>query len=174
MSIRRRLIVMRHAKSDWNTDALTDHERPLNKRGRRDAPRIGSHIAELAWTPDHVLCSDATRTRQTWELMASAFDVQPPALEFRPELYAAGPRAALTALAEVPDSAGTAMLIGHNPGWEELVSRLSGQWCRMTTANAAMLEIDAETWATAAAVENDWKLVRVLRPKELPTAGTGR
>ena len=65
--MRRRLIVLRHAKSAWDTDAATDHERPLNKRGRRDALRVAEKIAKLGWQPEQVISSDAERTRETWK-----------------------------------------------------------------------------------------------------------
>ncbi len=62
----RRLIVMRHAKSSWKHAGLTDHQRPLNKRGRKDAPRVARALIERGWTPRRVLSSDAARTRETW------------------------------------------------------------------------------------------------------------
>ncbi len=64
-----RLIIMRHAKSDWNSGAASDHARPLNKRGRRDAPRVANRLGELGWQPDYVISSDSRRTRETLELM---------------------------------------------------------------------------------------------------------
>ena len=75
--MRRRIIVMRHAKSSWKSGARDDHARPLNKRGRRDAPRIAARLAELGWVPERVISSDSERTRQTWARMEEAFDLPP-------------------------------------------------------------------------------------------------
>ena len=71
----RRLILMRHAKSSWAIDGQEDHQRPLNKRGRRDAPRIATALAARDWLPDFVVSSDAERTRQTWAQMSSVFSI---------------------------------------------------------------------------------------------------
>ena len=94
----KRLIIMRHAKSDWDTDAPTDHARPLNKRGRREAPRVAQRLVELNWIPQYIVSSDSARTRETYELMRSAFAVAPH-VEFLPMLYHAGPNDLASALA---------------------------------------------------------------------------
>jgi hypothetical protein len=71
--MQRRLMIMRHAKSAWSSDVASDHERPLNKRGRRDAPRVGKRLAKLGWVPEFVVSSDSRRTRETWERMQRRF-----------------------------------------------------------------------------------------------------
>ena len=71
--MQRRLIIMRHAKSSWNSPAATDHARPLNKRGQHDAPRVGTALVEQDWTPDLVLSSDSQRTRETFAGMTESF-----------------------------------------------------------------------------------------------------
>ena len=98
----RRLIVMRHAKSSWNSPAHSDHERPLNGRGRRDAPKIGAALVERGWTPELVLSSDAQRTRETFAGMSEFF---PSAVEARylTSFYHAGLGAAQGELPAVPD-----------------------------------------------------------------------
>ncbi len=75
--MQRRIIVMRHAKSSWKSDAPDDHSRPLNRRGRRDAPRVAQELARRGWVPERVFSSDARRTRQTWEIMAPYFENAP-------------------------------------------------------------------------------------------------
>jgi phosphohistidine phosphatase len=164
--MKRRLIVLRHAKSDWDTDAASDHARPLNKRGRRDAPRVGEHLASLGWVPERVVSSDSTRTRETWDLMRDAFD-PPPDVTFTRRLYHAGIAPVRDVLAEVPGAVGTVMVIGHNPGWESVVQILSGLDVPMSTANAALLEVDAPSWVEGAALDAAWRLVDVVRPKEI-------
>jgi phosphohistidine phosphatase SixA len=160
----RRLIIMRHAKSSWKSGAATDHQRPLNKRGRRDAPRIGARLQELGWTPDLVIASDSERTRETWRRMQAGF---PQTIEerFDGDFYHGGLADIESACTRLTEDVSTLLVLGHNPGWEDAVAELSGQWVRMTTANAALLHSDAEDWAEAMDIE--WLLVDVLRPKEL-------
>lgn len=160
-----RLLVIRHAKSAWDTDAPTDHDRPLNKRGRRDAPRIGQALAEMGWTPELVLSSDSERTRETWKRMKVAFDGEPE-VRFTRDLYHAGIDEVVEALGQV-DQADTVAIIGHNPGWEDVVEYFGGEYHRMTTCNAALFEIDESNWRQAAEREGAWNLADLLRPKEL-------
>jgi polyadenylate-binding protein len=162
----RRLIVLRHAKSAWDTDAEVDHERPLNKRGRRDAPRIGQKLAELGWIPERVFSSDARRTRDTWKRMRAELgdDIE---AAFTRQLYHAGIGAVREVLADLPDVVGTVMVIGHNPGWEGVIDALTAAEVRLTSCNAALLSIEADTWRDAISQESRWQLHQVLRPKEL-------
>lgn len=162
----RRLIIMRHAKSSWKDKKLEDHARPLNKRGRGDAPVIASALVDRGWRPDLVLSSDAARARQTWELMSSTLAPQAP-VRWLPDLYMGGVEEAREALREAPDAARTILLIGHNPGWEQVVAAFCGQDLRMTTANAALLAASAASWAELVEEVEGWSLVDVLRPKSL-------
>ncbi|MEU3850940.1 histidine phosphatase family protein [Streptomyces sp. NPDC029554] len=120
----RRLVVLRHAKSAWPVD-VADHERPLTPRGRRDAPAAGRALAEADCLPDLALCSTAVRARRTWELAAAEWGTPPPVRHDR-RLYAAGPAGLLTVVREVPAEVETLLLIGHNPGLEELILALAG------------------------------------------------
>ncbi|MET7382368.1 histidine phosphatase family protein [Streptomyces sp. NPDC005526] len=120
----RRLVVLRHAKSAWPA-GVADHERPLSPRGRRDAPAAGRALAEADCLPDLALCSTARRARQTWDLASSQWGTPPP-VRFDRRLYAADVPALLTAVRETPPEVGTLLLIGHNPGLEELVLDLAG------------------------------------------------
>ena len=161
-----RLIVMRHAKSSWDSNAPDDHSRPLNKRGCRDAPRIAERLAEMGWTPELVLSSDSQRTRETCELMLPKFVTQPE-VQFLPSLYHSGPSDVAACLSSVPPQINSLMVLGHNPGWESVVLYLSGKEITMTTANAALLELDTTSWESTFDNEGNWNLVEVLRPKEL-------
>lgn len=158
---RRRLILMRHAKSDWNSGAGPDHARPLNARGRRDAPRVAQALLALGWAPVHVHTSDAQRTLETWSLMAAEL----PEVSIQPtrQLYHGDLDALCREAPAWPE--GTVLALGHNPGWEEAVSELTGIPTSLTTANAALLEGTGATWA--AALQGTWRLVDVLRPKSL-------
>ena len=158
-----RLILLRHAKSDWNTSASSDHARPLSGRGRRDAPRIGAALAARGWVPEVVLSSDATRTRQTWEGMRAVLAPEAP-VRWCHELYLASAGSAAGLLAA--QTAQTVMLIGHNPGLEELVQQLAGEPERMTTCNAALL-VHPQPWPQAMADGAAlWRLEAVIRPRE--------
>lgn len=161
--MQRRLIVMRHARSAPSDEETSDHERPLTDKGRREAEEIAGRIAELGWTPQLVLSSDATRTRQTWETMASVFDDQVP-VHFDRSLYLAGIDAAQQLLAERGGDHSPILVLGHNPGWSAIVSYLAGQRQRMMTANAALLEADADSWEETAA-PGRFELVEMLRPR---------
>ncbi|MEV6167415.1 histidine phosphatase family protein [Streptomyces sp. NPDC051954] len=120
----RRLVVLRHAKSAW-PDSVADHERPLAPRGRRDAPAAGVALAETDCLPDLALCSTAVRARQTWELASAQWGTPPP-VRHDPTLYAADVPDLLAAVHAVSAEVETLLLIGHNPGLEELVLALAG------------------------------------------------
>jgi phosphohistidine phosphatase len=118
----RRLILLRHAKSDWPD--VPDRDRPLAKRGRRDAPRIGRWLHEHGYQPDVVVCSAARRTRQTWDLVAPELGGSP-AVRFEPRAYAASAMTLLYLAQELPSRYRTALLIAHNPGLSDLASQLA-------------------------------------------------
>jgi phosphohistidine phosphatase len=118
----RRLVLLRHAKSDWPD--VPDRDRPLAKRGRRDAPVIGRWLREHGYVPDTVVCSVARRTRQTWELVEPELGGSP-SVRFEPRAYAASAMTLLYLVRELPGESVTALLIGHNPGIAELASSLA-------------------------------------------------
>ncbi len=108
-----RLILTRHAKSDWSDPLDPDHARPLNDRGRDAAPRIGRWMHAKGYIPAEALVSDALRTRQTWAALADALP-HPVPVRFLPELYHAGPERMLHALRTA--HAPCVIMVGHNPG----------------------------------------------------------
>lgn len=134
------LLVLRHAKSSWNNPALSDHERPLNKRGREAAPRMGQLIVDKSLIPDVILCSTATRARETTELLLQVpgFETN---VEYLDELYHAPPKSYYQALTAVDSNCETAMVVGHNPGLEDLVDELTGNCVTMPTAALAHIEV---------------------------------
>ena len=150
----RRLIVMRHAKSSWKDPNLDDHERPLNKRGRRDAPMVADAIFERGWIPELILVSSSKRTLQTLEGMSHRMGKTP--FEVRSGIYHATVIDLVTELEDMLDN-GTTMIIGHNPGSEILVNHLSGEWHTMPTATAVLLLHLGSSWSVEA----------VIRPKEI-------
>ena len=166
MSTTRRLILMRHAKSDWHSGAASDHERPLNDRGRRDAPRMAQELVELGWTPERVLSSDSTRTCETWELMRPVLGRAIP-VDFTASLYHAGIAALRQAIGDLTRDVRSVLALGHNPGWEEALAWLSGEPTVMPTAACALLTISAADWPQTVAEPRLWRLHDILRPKEL-------
>ncbi|KMO95222.1 SixA phosphatase family protein [Streptomyces roseus] len=115
----RRLVILRHAKSAY-PDGVPDHDRPLGPRGVRDAPAVGRLFARSLGVPDLVLCSPARRARDTWDLAAAELDRTPP-VRHDPRLYAADACDLLDVIREVPPEVGTLLLVGHNPGLEDLL-----------------------------------------------------
>ncbi len=143
------LLVLRHAKSSWSDPGRDDHERALNGRGRRGAAAIGAWIAESGLAPDQVLCSDATRTQETW-----ARTGLPGSPDLLPELYHASPEAMLQA---VQGATGTRVLIiGHNPGIAEFCKRLAIQspdhhrFALYPTGALTVLVFETDDWADVA------------------------
>lgn len=157
----RRLILMRHAKSSWAEEDMSDHDRPLNKRGRRAAVEIASELRARDWLPELVVSSTARRTQETWERMRPTLGDAIP-LRSSADLY-------LAALGDIqgdseawPHAVRTILCLGHNPGWENAVGLLSGRPQHMTTANAALLVGEGSTWTEALA--RTWELVDFLKP----------
>jgi phosphohistidine phosphatase len=160
-----RIILMRHAKSSWTSAARGDHERPLSDRGLRDAPRVGARLLQLGWIPDAVITSDSARTLETLDGVIDAMELDCEVVATR-ELYHAGADEVREACCALPASVQTVLLLGHNPGWEDVLHALCGESHEMTTANAALLSIEASDWTTAIN-RGGWTLHGVVRPREL-------
>lgn len=140
------LLILRHAKSSWKDESLPDHDRPLNKRGKEDAPRMGRLLREMDLTPDLILCSTAKRARTTAGLVAEEAGYEGEIILLR-DLYAAGPEAFIEALAEVEDAHQCVMVVGHNPGLEELLEALTGEYQPMPTAALAQVDLPIAGWS---------------------------
>lgn len=157
----KRLLLMRHAKSDWEADYGADHDRPLNERGVRDARVMGQVIAVKGLTPDLVLSSTAVRARTTAEIAAGAGRWQAE-IRLDRSLYDSGADGVVATAAGMPDVE-SAMLVGHQPTWSILLRTLTGEPVDMRTATIAVIEFGFESWAdlpTAAGT-----LIDVLSPK---------
>jgi phosphohistidine phosphatase len=144
-------MLLRHAKSDWPD--VPDHDRPLAKRGRKDAPVIGRWLRGHGYLPDAVVCSTARRTRQTWELMARELGGSP-SVRFEPRAYAASAQTLLYLARELPGQCRAALLIAHDPGIEDLANALAAEpgedglpgslGLRFPTAAVAVLEFTGD------------------------------
>jgi len=159
------LLVMRHAKSSWKKSGLTDHERPLNKRGNRDAPKMGRLLRELDMAPDLIVSSTAVRARETAELVAAYCGYEEP-IDSRDELYLASADDYLSVMQSVPESAERVLVVSHNPGCEELVTALTKREENMTTSAIAYLRVQVSEW-NSVNEETSASLLCVWRPKEL-------
>jgi len=159
------LLIMRHAKSSWNDDSLSDHDRPLNDRGEADAPHMGAVLTARDLVPDRILSSTAVRARTTAELVAQncAFDGE---ISLDRNLYHAGPDEFIDALKGLPTDLDRVLLVGHNPGISELVDFLADTPEMMTTANIAVLQLPVNRWSELD-FETEGKLVEILRPREV-------
>ena len=152
--MRTRLIVMRHAKSSWSDASLDDHDRPLNKRGRRDAPRIAQELHDREWIPDRIRVSTSKRTMETLELMEAIS--RNSTIDVEQSLYHSNISKLLQSVEEVEEGK-TTMILSHNPGCEILVHQLSNRLEVMPTAAAALFEKQQE----------GWKLIDIFQPKKL-------
>jgi phosphohistidine phosphatase len=159
------LLLLRHAKSSWSNDSLADFDRPLNDRGQRDAPRMGRLLAQLDVIPDLIISSAANRAAATAERVAQAAGYEGE-IRRTEELYLADPDDYLAVAQSVEDKITSLMLVGHNPGLEELVGLLSGHDEHLPTAALAAFRVDVNRWRDLAAGSN-CQLIGVWRPKEL-------
>ena len=139
------LIIMRHAKSSWDQTNLADHARPLKKRGKRDAPRMGELLLDEDLTPDLIISSSAKRAVATAEAAAVACDYAGVIVVTR-NFYHADPDTYIDGLQGINDQVSMVMVVGHNPGMEELLEELTGVWQRLPTAAIAVVNLPLNTW----------------------------
>jgi phosphohistidine phosphatase len=140
-------MLLRHAKSDWSGTDIPDRDRPLAKRGRRDAPRVGRWLRDHGYVPDAVVCSPARRAQQTWELLAPELGGSP-SVTFEPRAYDSDALTLLSLARELPGSYRAALLIGHDPAISELAGALvepqaddgTSREIKFPTAAVAVLE----------------------------------
>ncbi len=149
------VLLLRHAKSDWGNPGLADFERPLAKRGLKDAPRMGYVLADFEAVPDKILASPARRAKQTAEMAAKACGYKK-SIAWQDSFYGGGSDALINTLKTLPDAVERAMLVGHNPTMEETVATLllgyGSRWnqgfeIRFPTAALACLDLDIMEWA---------------------------
>jgi phosphohistidine phosphatase len=139
------LLLMRHAKSSWKDAMLSDHDRPLNKRGKREAPHMGRLLRENGAVPDLIISSTAKRARKTAAkvLLEMGGDA---VIELRRELYDATPAACVAVLNDVYRDDDCVLLVGHNPCFEELLAALTREHRPLATAAVARIELPLSSW----------------------------
>lgn len=160
----RTLYLLRHAKSSWKDASLRDFDRPLKRRGRDAAKQIGKRLADEKPKPLLVVCSPAVRTRETADIVLKHADLRVD-VTFDERIYEASLRDLLQVVAAIPDNKEVAMMIGHNPGFEELVAFLSGEHRAMPACALAKIRLKAASWKDVRAGEGtlEW----FITPKEL-------
>ena len=159
------LLLLRHAKSNWKQPELADHDRPLNKRGKQTAPRMGSLLQDEDLIPDLILSSSAVRAQNTALLVAEACTYAGEIKQTR-ELYLADPQDYVDILRHVADKYTRVLVVGHNPGLEMLIEALTGEATSMPTAALAHIELSLKRWRDLD-MDTECKLVNVWLPKGL-------
>ena len=143
------LILVRHAKSSWKDPTLTDHERPLNKRGKRDAPEMGERLARGGCDPDLIVSSSSVRALETARTVAGKLGYPRGGIAVEERLYHASVAELLHVIQGVGDSVGTLMLFGHNPGLTDLANHIGPREIfNMPTCAVLHLRFQADTWST--------------------------
>ena len=141
------LFLIRHAKSSWGDTALPDKDRPLNDRGRRDAPKIGERLAKRDVKPDLILSSPAMRALKTAEIIAKKLDYRRKDIVVDDRFYAVAADDLLDVIRKLDDKLERVMLFGHNPELTELAHRLSSKITHMPTCAVAEFTFDAKSWS---------------------------
>ena len=139
------VLLMRHAKSSWKYEDLKDIDRPLNKRGKKDAPYMGELLAKKKKMPELIFSSSAKRARQTAKAVAKegSYDGD---IQYFDSLYLAEPQAYLDVLQQTPDEVKRVLIVGHNPGLESLLQQISGRVETLSTGAVAFVDLPVKKW----------------------------
>jgi phosphohistidine phosphatase len=157
------LFLLRHAKSSWENSNLTDFERPLNKRGLNAAPFMGEKILYNRFQIDLILSSPAERARQTTILVKETALINS-TIQYDRRIYEAGARQLLEVVSETNKDKNSIMLVGHNPGMEQLVEILTGETQTMPTAALAVIDLRIKRWKEIS--KRCGTLRKMIRPKD--------
>jgi phosphohistidine phosphatase len=161
------LFLLRHAKSSWKDSTLQDFDRPLNGRGRKASELVGAFIRKQKLMPDLVLSSPAVRARETIEIVLKAAKLEVE-LRYDQRIYEAGALRLLEVISQIDEHKNAVMIVGHNPGLEELLEVLTGRPERINTGALAKIDLATTKWSKA--LEGKGSLDWLVRPKELAAA----
>jgi phosphohistidine phosphatase len=165
---KRSVTLIRHAKSSWNNPGLIDFERPLNKRGRKDAPRVGQYLANAGINFDRVLCSEAVRARETLRGLRTMIKLDDDAIEYHEDLYLSSPATIRMIIAEHAADKRDIAVIAHNPGLEDLARQLSDYTVdRMPTCCVVRLSFAADDTSWEQVLRGTGEIELYLLPREL-------
>lgn len=158
------LLLLRHAKSSWKKPDLPDHERPLNKRGKKEAPKVGKFLKSNDLVPDLILSSTARRAAETAHAVAEASGFKGQ-VDLHQGLYLSDPTSYLDILRCLPDEANRALVVGHNPDVEALLTLLTDVTEHMTTAALAIIALPISSWEELNEA-TDGRLMNLWAPRE--------
>jgi len=140
--------LVRHAKSSWDSDAVTDHDRPLNKRGMKDAQMMGRRLKKLKTIPQLIISSSATRAQMTAKLIAQEIGYKRNHIEIDPDIYGAGIRGLTEIICHLDDSLNQVMLVGHNPDITETINWLANTYIdNSPTCSITTLQVGSDSWS---------------------------
>jgi phosphohistidine phosphatase len=159
------LLVMRHGKSSWKEADLVDHDRPLNKRGTADVPRMGKLLRTERLVPELILTSSARRARDTAESAAHASGYTPE-IRHLPSFYQADLETFYDTLSDLSDDIDRVMIVGHNPELEELVEALTGESFSLPTAALVNIELPILNWSELYP-EVEGRVIKAWFPREI-------
>lgn len=142
------LYLLRHAKSSWDQPELLDHERPLNKRGKADAPKMGKWLSENMPPPQLILCSDSARTKATIAPVMQAWQLPPECLQYKSELFHSSPETLLWLVQSCNNEIDCLMLVGHNPGFTDFSNSLCAEFRteNIPTGGFVAFTFDIQKW----------------------------
>jgi phosphohistidine phosphatase len=164
----RSVTLIRHAKSSWSNPQLIDFERPLNNRGRKDAPRVGRYLANAGIDFDRVLCSEAARARETLRGLRTMVELDDHNIEYHEDLYLSSSATIRMIIAERAAGKSDIAVIAHNPGLENLARELSGCTIeRMPTSCVVRLSFDTDDSSWDQVLQRTGKVELYLLPREL-------
>jgi len=169
----KQLAILRHAKSDWGNPGLTDFDRPLNKRGRKAAKKIGRVLKERGLAFGQIVTSPAQRAKETVERFLIGYE-QDLDVRFEPTIYLASTGTLLGLVNGLPDDAGTVMIVGHNPGFHDIVLRLTREnddglrdkvGANFPTGAFALIDFPADKWVDVEPASGEIR--QVIFPREI-------
>jgi phosphohistidine phosphatase len=158
------LLLLRHAKAENAAPGSSDLKRALNDRGKKEAQAIGTFMRKHNLAAGLVLCSPAVRARETAELVLAAAEVTA-SVQYDERIYEASPRQLLEVISEVDEDQSAMLLVGHNPGMEELLRALTGMGGPMATGTLAKIDFNFDDWNRVN--EDSGSLELIVRPDEL-------
>ena len=159
------LLLMRHAKSSWKDVSLNDHQRPLNKRGKRDAPRMGKYLREQGIILDAILCSTAVRARETVDRFLNEYTFEGEVF-YVDDLYHASHETYIALLNQLPETADTVLIVGHNPEMDTFLEIACDEFEHMPTGAVAVVQFSVKHWSELSEVMPG-KLVDLWKPREI-------
>ncbi len=152
----RRVTLVRHAKSSWDTPGQADHDRPLNERGKRNAPMMGKRLLARGARPSLILTSTAKRARETAKIIAFQINYPREFIHSEADLYLATPEKILSVIAAQDDNFHDLLVVGHNPGMTELATRLSGRPIgNLPTAGVICVDVKLAGWSELGTVQGN-------------------